>query len=103
MKKWILTLIILVPLLSLIGCSDSNDDEREDIIKVSDSELNFKAEGEKRSITIMSNAQWEIIVADNTRCKVNPLKGNIGTTVVTVEVSGNTEKTVQTTQLTIKT
>lgn len=100
-KQFTFLFFILSLLLSITSCSDK-DNEVEETLSVSKSQLFFKISSEKQIITIKSNTRWEIDKNIPSWCTVSPMSGK-GDVTITVEAKENTQEVRLTTQLVIKT
>lgn len=103
MKNKILYFTISLFLLSIISCSDKND-EKEDIkyLSLSKNELPFSRQGGAQTFSIKSNTEWKIIAEENDWITISPLSGK-GNMNITVNASENTDETVRLISLSIKT
>ena len=100
-KQFAFLFFILSILFSITSCSDK-DNEIEETLSVSKSQLFFKISAEKQSFTIKSNTKWEIDKNIPSWCTVSPMSGE-GDVTITVETKENTQEIKLTTQLVIKT
>jgi hypothetical protein len=104
--KNILQFTILLLLVQIInGCSDdkSGNSQPEEILSVSDENLSFKNEGEKKVVKITSNSKWDIEVSStSTWYSVTPASGE-GDGEITIETEENVETKDLTDILNIKT
>ncbi|MFT4222162.1 CotH kinase family protein [Dysgonomonas sp.] len=92
MNRHLLLFILIFPLFSFLSCSD--DDEKEDILNISTTQLNFKARGGIQTFDIKTNGQWTIIPEEvDSGIKISPLTGT-GDATITVEVAEN-EKEIE--------
>lgn len=87
-KQFTFLFFILSLLLSITSCSDK-DNEVEETLSVSKSQLFFKISSEKQIITIKSNTRWEIDKNIPSWCTVSPMSGK-GDVTITVEAKENT-------------
>lgn len=103
MKNKILLFTSFIFLLSIISCSDKNDD-KEDIkyLSLSKNELPFSAEGETQTFSIKSNTEWKIIIEENDWITISPLSGK-GNMNISVKASENTIETLRSISLSVKT
>lgn len=85
MNKHLFFFILIFSSFSFLNCS--NDDKHEDILSISTTQLNFKAEGGVQTFEIKTNGQWTIIPKEvDPQIKITPLTGT-GDATVTVEVT----------------
>ena len=87
--------IVLLGAISITSC------EKDSILDVSASKLDFTALGGERSFSVTSNTSWTVNGA-RSWCYVSVTQGN-GNKDVTVEVEKNTTKEARTCRLTIST
>lgn len=100
MNRHLLFFILIFSLFSFLSCSD--EDRKEDILNVSTTQLNFKAQGGVQTFDIKTNGTWTIIPKEaSPEVKISPLTGT-GNATVTVEVAQNELEKELSTSLRIK-
>ena len=85
MDRHLLFFILILSSFSFLNCS--NEDKPEDILSISTTQLNFKAEGGVQTFDIKTNGQWTIIPKEvDPEIKITPLTGT-GDATITIEVA----------------